>query len=231
MKTLCILCAAPLLLLAPNALAGPYEKAVMAPLEPESSLQFYFFGYGGLNWAQKTVGSAPGLNIDLETETGWTAGGGLGFRSDFLGGSRIEAEGFQKSEHLENVVVNGVAHPLLDNGDEFNAAGVYINLIKEFPIFPNGPLIYAGAGGGWSSVEAEARWPGAEINDEVELFIWQIIAGIEFPVTERLSLYSEYRLTPLTNFTFERQSPPPPFSLEFDDATFHSVVFGLRFYF
>ncbi|MEM1294583.1 MAG: outer membrane beta-barrel protein [Verrucomicrobiota bacterium] len=210
------------------ASAGPITEPVA--FEDATGRQFYIFGYGGANWPQGTEGVFPGMTVDLDAATGVVGGGGFGWRLDFLGGSRLEAEGFFRGSDLDDVVVNGVSQRILDNGDHFNSAGVFINFIKEIPIFPNGPITYIGIGGGWSDVEAEARYADELIDEEKEVFIWQAIAGVEFAVTKRLSLFTEYRYVPLTLFSFDRQTPAGDFELFFDDYSNHSVMAGFRFY-
>lgn len=227
-RHLMLLALVSLLATAQLASAGPISEPVT--FEDPAGRQFYIFGYGGANWLQGTEGVYPGTTIDLDAETGVVGGGGFGWRLDFLGGSRLEAEGFYRGSDLDDVVLNGVSQQILRDGDQFNSAGVFINFIKEIPIFRNGPLTYAGMGAGWSDVEAEAFYANEFIDQEKEVFIWQVIAGVEFALTERLSLFTEYRYVPLTQFAFDRETPTGKTELVFDQYTNHSVMAGFRFY-
>ncbi len=169
------------LLLAASALAEP----VMDPV-PAVGPSTYVFGYGGLNWQDDVNANLDGANLSLATDDGWTAGGGLGLMSDFLGGSRLELETFYSQNDANNLAISGLGS--LDLPGDLSITSVQVNFIKE--LFDLGFLQpYAGIGVGFASVEADL----AGIVAEETAFAWQAIAGVDFNLSERVALFLQYR--------------------------------------
>ncbi len=211
---------------APSLWAGP----VVQP--PAEQYNFYLFGFGGANWLEDADGSFNGTSVDLNSDTGWTGGAGFGWRSDFLGGTRAEIEGAYRSNQLDEARFDGLSIGLGDGDNaEINSTSIMLNLVKEFPLFNGGLVAYAGGGAGWSSVQARVNFAGDDFEDSSEVFIWQVIAGLELPITPRFGLYTEYRLTPFTDFTWQADTAIGDVDLGFDQLYNHGVVGGFRFYF
>lgn len=205
--------------------AGPFQTV---PYEPQPRPELYVFGYGGITWMGDFEGRAMDGNpqVALNIENGWGAGGGLGLRTDWLGGTRFEVEGLYRSSLVEDVLVNGVS--FRSDGD-VQVAGVAVNFIKE--LVWGGLFPYVGIGVGWGNVDVNAPFAAGSIDDGASSFLWQVIAGLDFPWTKRSSLFLEYRYMPVTDFDLGINTIAGTENVSFDDLSNHSVFAGIRYAF
>lgn len=214
------------LAIVPAALnAGPFQTV---PFEPQPRPELYVFGYGGIDWMNDFHGKSetgnPNLNLDVQN--GWGAGGGLGLRSDWLGGTRFEVEGLYRANNVKHVQVNGLDFP--SDGD-VSVTGVSVNFIKELVLGDFYP--YVGVGIGWGDVNVNAPFAFGNVDDDASSFLWQVIAGLDFPWTKKTSLFMEYRFMPVTSFGLTTDVASVIRNVNFDDLTNHSLFFGMRYAF
>lgn len=205
--------------------AGPFQTV---PYEPKARPELYFFGYGGLNWMDDAEGiTADGVfGIDLETENGWGVGGGLGLRSDWLGGTRFEVEGLHRANDVDDLLVNDVSFSTTDG--EAELTGVSVNFVKELvwgSLYP-----YVGLGLGYGEMDVNLQSAGGGFDDSSASFLWQVLVGLDFPWTKRTSLFLEYRYMPISDFDlgFQTAIPAGVVDVNFDDVTSHSMFAGFR---
>jgi len=212
--------------------AGPFQT-VPVPYEPKPRPEFYVFGYGGINWLTDFEGIAQdgAPEFELDADNGWGAGGGLGLRSDWLGGTRLEVEGFHRSNDIDELLV-GQIEAAFPADAEAEITGVSVNFIKELVWGSLYPYVGLGLGYGEMDVDLQASTvpgPGVFIDDHSSAFLWQVIAGLDFPYTQRTSLYLEYRYMPLSDFDLEYIGPVE--MINYDDVSTHSIFAGIRFAF
>jgi len=203
------------------AQAGPYfyDKA---PVEYQRNL--YLYGFGGLNWLSDIEDTSVPQTVEFD-DTGYALGGGFGFRSNFLGGSRFEVDGAYRGNDDADILPATTPATLVDA----DQTSVHVNWIKEFN--PGGYFIpYAGVGIGWTDIDLELNRGGVTDGGDADVFSWNAIAGIEAVLTEAFSFYTEYRYTALTDFGMQFQTLGGSVVVP-DGADNHSLLFGLRYYF
>jgi OOP family OmpA-OmpF porin len=220
--------------------------ALPATAADDSDLYVEYSGGVSIVRNQRLVGddsSGSNLSGKLESETGFNVG--LAFGKQFY-------------EHLRGEVQfsyrrNDVEHMSLRN--EPDSASGHIGLMA---LMANaytdwdlgiGVIPYFGAGIGYGSVDIEAKnkdaFP-AKISDQDSVFVWSLMAGGSYPVSEMIDLSLGYRYIATTkpkvnsNLTNPDPGTSPPatpsgiikvsrrIKAEYDA---HEVVLGLRFNF
>ncbi len=156
------------------------------------------------------VGSGFGIVGDLETDLGpdtadveyddaGLADLSLGWR--VLSHLRLEANLNYRQHHIANVDgegVDGFAH----KGD-LHVLGALGNVIVDYPLgaqierdsLPYGiPYVGVGVGMLWTKPRAELRTtPERKIRGEDTEFAWNVLAGVDVPITRRVGLQLGYR--------------------------------------
>ncbi|MBV8393621.1 MAG: OmpA family protein [Alphaproteobacteria bacterium] len=124
------------------AAAALVALPVMAQAQSPTS-GFYIGAEGGLNWLlNTTVTSNTGASVSLTPQTGWAAGGVIGY--DFVG-PRVELEGVYRQNNT-GVTVAG----LNGSGNQISQLGILANLLYDFaPGAVITPYVGAGAGIGF----------------------------------------------------------------------------------
>ena len=105
---------------------------------------FYIGGQGGLNWMFNSTVNPPGPvnNINLAPQTGWAAGGVIGY--DFIG-PRVELEGmFRQNNANVNFTAGGTGFGGF--GVNIQQTSVMANVLYDFAQGSFTPYIGAGAG-------------------------------------------------------------------------------------
>tara|TARA_R110002096_G_scaffold40688_12_gene110371 strand:+ start:1070 stop:1822 length:753 start_codon:yes stop_codon:yes gene_type:complete len=200
----------------------------------------YFFGYGGFTfgtdftsrgafdepWPHGALYADPSnIPINFSMDEGWSAGGGVGFYSNLLNGSRFELEGsYLTNEVGDDFTFAGVALPATF---KFQTNTAMINFLKEVPLGRQGGLTsYFGFGLGYSSTKMQGATGGVGYSSRDDGFAWQLIAGVDFPIGQNLALFTQYRYLALPDSTFETDFGD--FNLFNGSPSNHSVLFGAR---
>ncbi|MEX2578531.1 MAG: outer membrane beta-barrel protein [Verrucomicrobiales bacterium] len=222
-----------------TAFAGPgFRLSSKAPLyHPPKAHAAYAFGYGGVDTGANydTTGAfdedwfAPGdpfdpsgFPVNFDLDTGWTAGGGAGIYSAFLGGSRFEIEGSFTKNEVGHLNYAGFALPA---NFDIKTKAVFFNLLKEVPL--GHAIGYFGGGAGYASTTMEGDIDTILYDDSDDGFAWQLIAGVDFPITESLAFFTQYRYMVLSDQSFTTDFGD--FTLSTDDnPSSHAVLFGAR---
>ncbi|MEM9017942.1 MAG: outer membrane beta-barrel protein, partial [Verrucomicrobiota bacterium] len=165
------------------------------------------------------------IPIDFDLNSGWTAGGGVGFYSSLFNGSRFEIEGSYTSNDNGNLTYANFELPA---DFTIETIAVMFNFLKEVPLGETGATGYFGPGVGWHTTEFRGDIDTIKYSDRDSGFAWQLIAGVDFPLTERLALFTQYRflvldseLTHETDFgDFRQTTTSSPYS--------HAVMVGAR---
>lgn len=247
-RLLTVVIASAMVAISTSAIAGPgFRFSSKAPVStPKPRLEGYFFGYGGFDFGStyNTVGAFDqadpnwvnhcpvdpndpafdpnNVPIDFSLDTGWTAGGGVGSYSEMLGGSRFELEGSYTSNDASGVMYSGFFLPANFN---ITTKAVMLNLLKEVPMGRLTGYFGGGAGYAWTTLDGDLDTILYSSTDSG--FAWQLIAGVDVPITERLALFTQYRymvlseLTHTTDFGDFSQTTT-------DNPSSHAVVFGAR---
>ncbi len=205
--------------LSPLANAGDYSlpsKAVIVTSPVETG--FYFEGFGGVLFLDDINGTGA-ATIDAEFDTGWIAGGTLGY--ELTPALSLEIEGASGQADLDGLGVNGTRQGVF-SGD-LTYSQVAINLIYEFG--PDNRITpYVGVGIGAGFADADFAYTGGRVNDDDSAFLYQLIGGVKMDLSPRAELFAEYRFGSLDEFTLQTGAG----GVTFDELQSHQVAVGVQ---
>lgn len=244
-KPLPIIVASILVAFTASVSAGTAERfSAKAPVIQPKEKKAYVFGYAGFDFGSEyeTIGAfdtvpdpadfpdfpdntdPENLPINFDLEDGETFGVGVGAYSKFLGGSRFELETSYTQNKIDEATAVDIAQPA---SFDVETRALFFNYLKEVPI---GKLTgYFGGGAGYAntSLRGDLAEGLAVFSDESDGFAWQLIAGVDFPLTECLSLFTQYRYMVLSNQAFTTNFGD--FATQtLDNPASHAVLFGAR---
>lgn len=215
---------------ASSAFAGGYRLHSKAPVSaPVTAHKAYIFGYAGVDTGADydTTGQFDYLPdripIDFALQNGLNYGGGIGFYSRLFGGSRFEFEASSMSSDVGYLAYNGNRTPA---NFEIQTQTYMFNMLKEIDL-GHGVTGYFGGGVGYGKSEMSGDIETINYNHEDSGFAWQLIAGVDFPITENLALFTQYRFLVLSDAHY---------TTDFGDFTFrtndnpmsHAIQVGAR---
>jgi len=219
------------------------------PKAPIKSTAFngYVFGYGGFTFGSswentgafditdpawqdhcpQDLHTTPlfdpqNIEMDWDTESGWSFGGGIGKYSGLFGGSRFELEGTYLTNEVNSLSYAGFTLPA---NFDLSTKAAMVNYLKEVPI--GGATGYFGGGVGWGWTTMDGDIDTIEYDSSSDGFAWQLIAGIDIPVTERLALFTQYRYLVLDDASFTTDFGDFTNTTDENPAS-HSVLVGAR---
>ncbi|MEQ9812457.1 MAG: OmpA family protein [Azospirillaceae bacterium] len=191
---------------------------------------WYIQGGGGVNWVPDTEFTNGDLVIgDIAWETGWLAGGAIGYAFD--NGFRFEAEGVYRTNDYETYIssiLNSVADP--QGYGEATAIGIMANLLYDID---TGSALtpYLGGGVGAGNVEYVL---GGGSGTFLAVDTWgvalQAIAGASYAVTDTVDVFADYRYFTVLD-SAQSAVFSPVYEPGLDDYVAHSVFFGARYHF
>lgn len=198
-----------LLLTATGLHAGTqtYEKRIQEPVT-EVSGGPYWAVFGGVNAEQSgdlnsTRNRLGRFSNEYQSETGWFGGLKLGYEYPTSGGVQFAAEVEALYSRLDAEARSTSGGFTLRTSGEISAAALLVNgLIKFKPLGPVRPYIGAGAGVAhlWlkntdSTVSIGGTRIGSLPRGDAEdwTFAYQGIAGLDWQVNERWSIFTEYK--------------------------------------
>ena len=203
----------------PLANAGDYSppsKTIVA--SPPVETGFYFEGFGGVLFLDDITGRGAAA-IDAEFDTGWVAGGTLGY--ELTPSLSLEIEGASGEADLDGLGVNGIRQGAF-SGD-LGYSQVAINLIYEFG--PDNRITpYVGVGIGAGFADADFAYTGGRVNDDDSAFLYQLIGGVKMDLSPRAELFAEYRFGSLDEFTLQTGAG----DVTFDELQSHQVAVGVQ---
>jgi OmpA-OmpF porin, OOP family len=187
------------------AAAALVALPVMAQAQTPTS-GFYIGAEGGLNWLlNTTVTSNTGYQVSVSPQTGWAAGGVIGY--DFVG-PRVELEGVYRQNQT------GVAVGGLNGGTQIGQLGILANLLYDFA--PGSVITpYVGAGAGIGFVDGTSSLSST-------VFAYQGIVGLGWNVDTNFRVNLDGRYYGTSNPTIN--------GVGWSNSNF-SVMLGLQFKF
>lgn len=206
-------------LLASTVVAGDYASSGKELVSyPSDETGFYFEGFGGALFLDDISGTGAD-RIDAGFDTGWIAGGALGYQ--LTPALSLELEGATGEADLDSFAVNGANVAAFSGDLAFTQATV--NLIYEFG--PENRITpYVGVGIGAGFADADFVYPGTRINDDDTAFLYQAIGGVKIDLGPRTEFFAEYRFGSLDEFSLQRGGG----AVVFDELQSHQALFGVQ---
>lgn len=160
---------------------------------------------------------------DFDLDNGFVVGAAAGV--SIGNGFRVEGEGI-----LTNNDMDGIEELGIDSIDASSAAA-FVNVLYDFPM--GGMTPYVGAGIGYGSTTLDAD--GESEHDQGS--VWQIKAGVSYPVNDTLTLDFGYRYmemasweTSVTDVDLDDDPDVGPGTVGVElDPTSHILTVGARF--
>ena len=184
------------------------EKHVREPMATVTDGGPYWAIFGGANVKQssdnnQSRGGVGRLADEEQNELGWFAGLKYGYEFASPNRVRFALEGELLYSQLDaETESNDGGFSLRTKGD-FSAAAFMINgLVRFEPIWSLRPYIGAGVGVAYvelQDVESEVTFKGVRLanrkqqDSEDWTFAYQGIAGLDFQLNERVSIFTEYK--------------------------------------
>jgi opacity protein-like surface antigen len=160
--------------------------AVPGPAAAENGL--YLELQGGATFLQDSDVSISGIGSgNVSFDTGWNAGGAIGFRMFDL--VRLEAHGSYRQADLDEVKIAGVK---VSPGGFAGAAAFLGNVYLDIP-FPLPIKPYIGGGAGVAIFSADVNHGNLDVNGDDTKFAWNVMGGVFWPVWRHLELDVRYR--------------------------------------
>jgi len=199
---------------------------------------FYASLSGGAAWLEDADNEGSGLSAEDTTDRGRVFGGALGY--EWRGGWRAEAEVAHRKNDFDQVTIRtdgGLGAQLgfgslngatLDIGGDVTSlagmANVYYDVPLGWAVRP-----YVGAGLGVARIDAELTLGPLLLVDETDTVLaWQIMAGLSYPATERISLSVGYRYFATQDAELSETVGGRTFDSEYRS---HNLELGVRFSF
>jgi opacity protein-like surface antigen len=214
-----------LLCLATVVMVGLSASLSLAAVGPYLTLQ------GGATWLEDADIDFDGIpssdfSIEAEFDTGVNAGVAVGF--DY-GQARLEAEFVYRQNDFDKFTGHDFGDAFEDRADgDISATSMMVNAYWDLPT--GGPMTpYLGGGVGFANVSwNEVEDEGLEVvDDDDNVFAYQLAAGIAFEVGPNLALDLGYRY-----FATEDPELEDNFGDDFEtEYNSHNATLGLRFMF
>ncbi len=177
--------------------------------------EMYFSGNVGIGWVDDISLTDGVETIDLSFDPGY--GVSAAFGHAYSNGFRTEIEFNYFSSDLDEVTVVGEGSASL-NGDG-TVVAVMVNGLYDFmPGQTFNPFV--GAGVGYANAEIDLLG----ISEDDDVFAYQLIAGVAFKLTERLTSDVQYRYFGTEDLEFEDVT-------DADSVNTHNLMVGLRYSF
>jgi opacity protein-like surface antigen len=143
---------------------------------------------GGASFLEDADVSFGGVGGSVDFETGFNAGGAIGFR--ILEMLRLEAHGSYRHADLDHAEIGGTS---LDVSDGFAGAAAFLgNAYFDIP-FPLPIKPYVGAGMGVAIFSADVDGSSIDVDGDDAQFAWNVMGGFFIPIFRHLELDARYR--------------------------------------
>lgn len=159
-----------------------------------ASAESYFTVTGGGNFSTTFEGDGKNVSFVAEPDLGYAASAALGVHVAALPGARVELEASWRHSSLGgelNVCKN--TDPISGSDGTFAAM---VNVAYDYPVAGFKPYVLAGAGYGTRRIVLEPtpdNWAINSTGTERAGFVWQVGAGVEYPVSKDVSVGIGYR--------------------------------------
>lgn len=201
----------------PPAEEEPYSPP--PPVETAAENVWYAALHGGAVWLDDMEFDVFGNLFVTDMDTGWAAGGALGYR--YGNGFRAEFEGTWRDN--DGLVSDG----LLVGDAEISALNLMLNGLYDFDM-GGGFSPYIGAGVGAARVDATFDFPEQTEEDDGWAFAYQFIGGVSVPMPNTaIEFFADYRYMSTAGLELDFDGD----AQDNDDYRAHTVLGGVRFNF
>ncbi len=204
--------------------AGDSAKAVvpsspvMTPAAVDSG--FTFEGFGGLLFLGDLEGGDGSRRVDAGFDTGWLAGGAVGYA--LTPALSIEIEGAHGQADVDRLAFGG--RGLGDFYGDVTLTQVAANLIYEFG--PDNAITpYVGFGLGAGFLDADFGGAGNRFDDSDTALYYQFIGGVSVDLNPGARLFAEYRFGTMDEFELSSGGGA---GVSFDELNAHQALVGIE---
>ena len=141
---------------------------------------------GGSFWDDANVSVTGLASGEAKFDTGWTAGGALGFRAFDM--FRLEAHASFRRADIDTVSAGGIETADGWAGTAAFLGNAYFDIPIPFPVKP-----YVGGGAGMAIFSADVDGSAVDVDDDDTEFAWNVMGGLLWPVWRHLELDARYR--------------------------------------
>lgn len=149
---------------------------------------FYVSADIGYNFAEDQDSTGPSRNVEIEFDEDffYTGAVGYSFADSEHGRPSIELEAAYRENDVDSLNFNNAVQSPVGDQSVFS---VLVNGKWHFTQFSDAVIPFVGAGVGFAEIDSSVRYgPAATINDDDTVFAYQLLAGVEVPITEQLSI-------------------------------------------
>lgn len=198
---------------------GYVEPMEPAPLPPSGFYASLHAGYVMPGDVDGEIVPGPSVNIEVDVEDGYRFGGALGY--DFNSMLSLEAEASFSELGVDSITGAGTTFQTSGDGQTITLMG---NVIVGHQYDRWRP--YVGVGAGAAHVDLDVVVNGLDnIDDSDWAFAAQAFAGLDFSVTDTVSLGARYRYVHIgsTDYTDEANDP-----VSIDSFGTHSIEAAVK---
>ena len=160
-------------------------------------------------------------------DTGWAILGAFGY--GFGGGWRAEVEAGYRVNEGDTMTVNGAPAPT--RSTDLSEFSVMANVLYDIPMTDRLSFtLGAGAGGDYAMYDFNT--PARTLQDENWHLAYQGIAGLDYAISPRTSLFLNYRYFRVNDPNYDPRQPAPSAFLTYfegEDIVKHTATFGIRY--
>lgn len=197
-----------------GAIAADIDPVIEPVVAPDRNFYVSIFGGANISVGNRdfrnglTDGAGLPAEVDVDLETGFQAGGAIGYKwRNFSYGpitprTELEVAYFDNAVDTINFSLNGPGNETVLGNSDVSGVNILGNLYLDFDnIFDSGLTPYIVGGLGISIVDLNINYNGAALNlrDTDEALLWSIGAGASYDITERASLFIDARFQQARN--------------------------------
>ena len=182
---------------------------------------------GGGNWVQdwdfRSIAATHTHADTASFDTGWAVLATVGYAFDH--NWRVELEGGYRKNDIKSIVTRTLITNTFDPHMKSDQITLMANVLYDIPLTDRFSFT-VGAGAGGDRVDIKS--PAAGSQDQWK-FAYQGIAGVNYALGHRTSLFVDYRYLRVVNPDFDNGFNFATHRISADDLAQHTVTLGLRF--
>lgn len=173
------------------------------------------------------------VDAEFDDDTAYGLGIGYEFSGNALGPVRLGIEYQSHENDADKIDFQNIPRNNVDGS--FDVDTLFVNIAQAFDGLPYGIQPYVGVGLGYVDIDSSLNYaPGANINDDDNVFGYQLMVGSSLLLSENFDLFVEYRRTYADDLELDRRGGGPGgLAVTKQETDYESDAFlaGVRFRF